>query len=272
MKSELMNNGSGMKKTNSGWADKSKKCLPLLVLVLVAAIVVQQGWYKYLTLEHIAANRDILRAYVSDNFLFAILGYAAIYVCVVALSLPGGALLTITGGFLLGWLLAGVVTVIAATIGATIIFAVAKTSFGETLQAKAGRWLDKLSRGFREDALSYLLFLRLVPAFPFWLVNLAPALLGVKLSTFIFGTFIGIIPGTFAFSFLGAGLDSIIDAQQKAFQTCLKAQGSAPAGDACNLSLDPGSLLTKELIIAFVVLGFVALIPVVLKRVKRKSA
>ena len=263
---------NGIEELEPNWRDKAKKYLPLILLVLVAVLVIQQGWYKYLTLEHIAANRDMLREFVTNNFLIAILGYAAIYIVVVALSLPGGALLTITGGFLLGWLLAGIVTVIAATIGATIIFAIAKTSFGEALQARAGPWLDKLARGFREDGLSYLLFLRLVPAFPFWLINLAPALLGVKLSTFVIGTFVGIIPGTFAFSFLGAGLDSIIDAQQRAFQQCLKTQGATGGGEACSFSLDPGSLLTKELIIAFVALGLVALIPVVLKRMKRKSA
>lgn len=266
-----MNDNNNIEKTGDDWRDKAKRYLPLMVLVAVALIVVQQGWYEYLTLEHIAANRDVLRMFVADNYLIAILGFAAVYICVVALSLPGGALLTITGGFLFGWLLAGLVTVIAATIGATIIFAIAKTSFGEVLQARAGPWLDKLAQGFREDGLSYLLFLRLVPAFPFWLINLAPALLGVKLSTFVLGTFVGIIPGTFAFSFLGAGLDSIIDAQQKSFQECLKTQGAAPAEGACSLSLDPGSLLTKELIIAFIALGFVALIPIVLKRMKRKS-
>ena len=145
----------------------------------------------------------------------------AVYIVVVALSVPGGALLTITGGFLFGWLVGGLSTVIGATIGATIVFLIAKTSLGETLAAKAGPWMAKLSEGFRNDAMNYLLFLRLVPAFPFWLINLAPALLNVPLSTFVIATFIGIIPGTFAFAFLGAGLDSIIDKQREAYQACL---------------------------------------------------
>jgi len=245
----------------AGWL---RRYLPLIVLVAVAALVFQQGWHKYLSLEHVAANRDALRGFVDAHTLLAVLAYMGIYVGVVALSLPGGALLTITGGFLFGWLVGGLATVFAATIGASIVFLIAKTSFGETLAARAGPWLKKLSDGFSEDALSYLLFLRLVPAFPFWLVNLAPALLGVGLPVYVLGTFVGIIPGTFAFAFLGAGLDSIIEAQQAAFDAC-KAEA---AGAPCSFSLDPGSLLTPELIAAFAALGVVALIPVVIRKLR----
>lgn len=243
-----------------------RRLLPLLVLLAVIAVVVANGWHRYLTLEHVAENRDALRRIVADHHVLALLAYAGIYVAVVALSLPGGALLTITGGFLFGWLVAGGVTVAAATAGATVLFLVARSSLGEALAARAGPWLERLAAGFREDALSYLLFLRLVPAFPFWLVNLAPALLGTPLSTFVLGTAIGIIPGTFAFAFLGAGLDSIIEAQQQAYRTCLAAR----APEECSFSLDPASLLTPELIAAFVALGIVALIPVLLRRLRAR--
>ena len=110
---------------------------------------------------------------------------------------------------------------INATVGATIIFLIAKTSLGEPMAARAGPWLGKLRAGFQENALNYLLFLRLVPLFPFWLVNLAPGLLGVRLPTYLLGTFVGIIPGTFAFAFAGVGLDSVIEAQRAAYQACL---------------------------------------------------
>ena len=99
----------------------------------------------------------------------------------------------------------------------------AKSACGENLVRRAGPLAGKLADGFRADAFSYLLFLRLVPAFPFFLVNLVPALVGVKLSTFVAATFIGIIPATFAFSFLGSGLDSVIAAQEKIFRACLAA-------------------------------------------------
>jgi len=250
-----------------------KRFLPLLVLAGVAALVISQGWHKFLTLEQIAANRDLLKGYIAENYLGTLLAYMGIYIVVIALSLPGGVFLTLTGGFLFGWLIGGVSTVFAATIGATIIFLIAKTSFGEPLAERAGPRLDKLRAGFQDSALNYLLFLRLVPLFPFWLINLAPALLGVGLGTYVIGTFFGIIPGTLAFSYAGVGLDSVIEAQQQAYQDCLKgpAGGGQPGAGAqtCEFSLDPGALVTAELLIAFAALGVVALIPVILKKFRK---
>lgn len=245
----------------------ARRMLPLAILAVIAAVVVYNGWHRFLTLEQVSDNRDALRHLVEDHFALSLMGYMAIYVAVIALSLPGGALLTITGGFLFGWLAAGAATVVAATAGATVIFLIARTSLGDTLSSRAGPWLDRLASGFRDNALSYLLFLRLVPAFPFWLVNLAPALLGVPLATYVLGTAVGIIPGTFAFAFLGAGLDSIIAAQQQAYQACLARGGAGK----CSLSLDPASLLTPELIAAFVALGVVALIPAIVRGVRRST-
>ncbi|MGE3625146.1 MAG: TVP38/TMEM64 family protein, partial [Hyphomicrobiales bacterium] len=206
--------GPGSLPPPSGGAGWLRRYLPLFVLLAAALFVYVMGWHKYLTLEQLAGNRDALGRAIEENYLRSLLVYAAIYVVVVALSLPGGALLTLAGGFLFGWFVGGVATVIAATIGAALIFLVARTSIGEALAARAGPWLGKLRAGFQDNALSYLLFLRLVPVFPFWLVNLAPALLGVPLGTYLIGTFVGIIPGTFAFSYAGVGLDSLIDAQQ----------------------------------------------------------
>ena len=247
-----------------------RRFLPLFVLIAAGAAIYLNGWHRYLSLEQIAVNRDVLQGFVSSNVVLAVLAYAAIYIGVVTLSLPGGALLTITGGFLLGWFLGGLAAVVAATAGASLLFLIARTSLGEALADRAGPWLEKLSAGFREDALSYLLFLRLVPAFPFWLVNLAPAFLGVPLATYVLGTFAGIIPGTFAFAFVGAGLDSIIEAQQAAYRDCLADHAGAAEGP-CSFSLDPGSLLTPEILAAFAVLGVVALIPVVVKKVRGRT-
>ncbi len=247
-----------------------KRFLPLGILVALMVLVVSQGWHKYLSLEVIADNRDWLNEMVGDRLLLALTAYFLIYVAVISTSLPGGVILTITGGFLFGPLMGGGITVVAATVGASLLFLIAKTSFGETLAAKAGPWLSKLSAGFQENALNYLLFLRLVPAFPFWLVNLAPALLGVRLKTFVIGTFVGIIPGTFAFAYVGAGLDSIIDVAQADFQKCRNLAGAA-ANQDCSFSISPGSLVTRELFIAFAALGFVALMPVILKKFKARK-
>ena len=254
-----------------------KRFLPLVILLGVAGLIISQGWHNYLSLEVIAKNHDALTSYINSNLLLALLIYMAIYIIVVALSLPGGAALTLAGGLLFGWLLGGPVTVIAATIGATILFVIAKTALGETLAARAGPWLAKLRDGFKENALSYLLFLRLVPAFPFWLVNLAPALLGVPFRTYVLGTFFGIIPGTMAFSFAGAGLGSVIEAQKQSYADCLAGQagqagGASATSTECQFTLDTSALITTELLIAFAALGIVALIPVILKKFSKQSS
>ncbi len=248
-----------------------RRFAPLVLLIATAGLVYAMGWHEFLTLESLARNRAALSTLVSEHYALSLTGFAALYVAVVALSLPVASFLTLFGGLLFGALVAGSVVVLAATLGALIVFLIAKTSLGHGLRDKAGPWLLKLQDGFNENALSYLLFLRLVPVFPFWLVNIAPALLGVPTLTYTLATALGIIPGTFAYAFAGAGLGSVIDAQKRAYDDCLatQAQPHGDAGSACTFSLDPGALLTTELLIAFAALGMVALIPVVLKRRRR---
>lgn len=243
--------------------------MPLVLLVAATAFAISQGWHRQLTLESLIAHETDFRHFVEQNLAGALVIYALVYVAVVALSLPGGLLLTLAGGFLFGWLLGGLVTVVAATVGATLIFLIARSSLGTALAARAGPRLSALREGFQKDGLYYLLFLRLVPAFPFWLVNIAPALLGVRLSTYVLGTAIGIIPGTFAFAFVGAGLDSVVAAQRAAFDDCVTqaaAKGLDPS-TACNLGLDPSALVTPGLLAALVALGVLALIPIGAKKV-----
>jgi uncharacterized membrane protein YdjX (TVP38/TMEM64 family) len=143
---------------------------------------------------------------------------------------------------------------------------VARTALGEPLLRRAGPKAAKLAEGFRADALSYLLFLRLVPAFPFFLVNLVPAFAGVKLSTFVVATALGIIPGGTVYAFAGTGLDSVIAAQQRAYDACMAA-GRAD----CHLTFNAQGILTPELIGALVALGVLALVPVVVKRLRARS-
>jgi uncharacterized membrane protein YdjX (TVP38/TMEM64 family) len=246
------------------------RLLPLLVLIAASLVIWLSGGLDYLSLQQLLDHRQALTAWVSAHHLTALLAFMGIYTLVVALSLPAAALLTVAGGLFFGWFVGGVATVIAATVGSVVVFLFARTALADTLARRAGPWLDKLRAGFQDDAISYLLFLRLVPAFPFWLVNLAPALLGVRLCDYVIATFIGIIPGTFAFSLAGAGLDSVLAAQKAAYDQCL-AQNLAPG--ACSVELDPSCWLTPELIAAFVALGVIALIPPIAKRVwKRKAA
>lgn len=243
---------------------------PLAALAALMALAFAMGWHEYLSFKTIGLNYEALKGFIADNLVVALLAYVVLYIAVVALSLPGGLVMTLSGGLLFGWLLAASATVIGATIGATIVFLIAKSSFGEALAAKAGPWLGKLRAGFQENALSYLLFLRLVPAFPFFVVNLAPALLGVPLRTYVIGTFFGIIPGTTAFSVLGAGLGSAVESQNAIYNACLAKHGSN-AQAVCAYTIDTKALVTTELLAAFALLGVVALIPVALKKWSKRN-
>ena len=263
-----MNEGLQTGDVEAAQAGKVRRFAPLMLIVVAAVFIYIMGWHQYLSLSKLAENRDMLRQFVGSNLVTAVLIYAGIYIAIVAFSLPGGAAATVSGGFLFGWLLGGTVTIFAATIGATLLFLAARTSLGDMLREKAGSAVRKLSDGFKENAFNYMLFLRLVPAFPFWLVNLAPAFLGVPLKTFVSATFIGIIPGTFAFSFVGAGFDSVIAAQQATYDSCVIEKGK----DACTFSIDVGSLITPQLLFAFAALGLVALLPVIVQKLRNRHA
>lgn len=238
-----------------------KRWAPLIVIVGLMLLGFAMGWHKYLSLSELIRQRTMLQAFVADNIGMALGTYVLIYVAATAMSLPGAVILTIAGGFLFGAAFGAATTVVAATIGATLIFCAARTALAETLRRKAGPMMAKLADGFRENALSYLLFLRLVPAFPFWLVNIASALFDVKLRVFVIGTFVGIIPGTIAFAFVGAGLGSLIEAQEVANPGC---------ADAGTCAIDPMALATPELLGAFAALGAIAIIPVLVKKLRRK--
>ena len=195
-------------KTSFSW----KRLWPLAVLVAGLATFFLLGLDQYASLDALRDNRAALAQLVAENALLAALIYIGIYILIAAFSLPAGLVATLTGGFLFGTLLGGTYTVIGATIGATAVFLAAKTALGDVLRARAGPALRRIEEGFGEDAFSYLLVMRLIPIFPFFVVNLAPAFLGVPVSTFVITTGLGIIPGTFVFASLGNGLGAVFDA------------------------------------------------------------
>ena len=168
------------------------------------------GGYHYLTFSALARNRDWLCGLVQQWGRLATFVYIVAYAALVALSVPGAAVLTIAGGFLFGTLVGGLSAVVGATLGATAVFLAVRAGLGGLAQ-RAGRFVGRLEAGFRADAFNYLLVLRLVPIFPFWLVNLVPALVGVRLATYILATFLGILPGTFVYASLGNGLGSLVE-------------------------------------------------------------
>jgi len=191
-------------------AISARRLVPLGLLLIAGVAFIAAGGHKYLSFAVLAENRDWLCGLVKSWGIAAALGYIAIYGLLVALSVPGGAGLTLAGGFLFGTWLGALCAVIGATLGATAIFLAARAGLAGLAQ-RGGRFASKLEAGFRADAFNYLLVLRLVPIFPFWLVNLVPALVGVRLTTYVLATFLGIIPGTFVYASLGNGLGSVVE-------------------------------------------------------------
>jgi uncharacterized membrane protein YdjX (TVP38/TMEM64 family) len=160
----------------------------------------------------LAAHHDELAMAVARNALLAGAAFVALYVAVVAFSLPGATIMTLAGGLLFGGVLGTALTVVAATIGATIVFLLAQRLFGEDALDRLGPRAHHLAEGIRRDAVSYLLVLRLVPIFPFVLVNLVPAFCGVRLPVFVATTLFGILPGTAVYTLAGAGLAATLAA------------------------------------------------------------
>jgi uncharacterized membrane protein YdjX (TVP38/TMEM64 family) len=222
-----------------------RRLVPVAVIVSIAIGFFAFGLDEYVSFEVIRENHAELKAFVGANLLLAALAYVALYAAIVAASVPGALVMTITGGFMFGTLLGTGLTVFGATLGATGIFLIARSALGDILRRKAGGALSKMADGFRDDAFNYLLVLRLIPVFPFFIVNLAPAFLGVPLRTFIAATFIGIAPGTFVYSSVGAGLGSVFE----------RGEEFSAAG-----------ILTPEIITALVGLAVLAIIPVLYKR------
>jgi len=238
-----------------------RRLVPLAAVAVLAVIAYYLFGRDGLSLEALIRHRVAIDAFVTEHRVLAVLAYIGIYIVVVALSVPGAIFLTVSGGFLFGLLVGASAAVVGATIGATIIFLVARTALGEPLLRRAGPRAVKLAQGFRDDAFCYLLFLRLVPAFPFFLVNLVPAFAGVRLLPFMTATALGVIPGSVVYALAGTGLDSIIAAEKHAYDACL-----AAARTNCQLVFDPMDILTPQLLGALVALGILALVPVAVRR------
>jgi len=225
----------------------TRRLVPLGLLVAAGIAFTLAGGYRYLTFAALAENRDWLCGLAQHWGILAGLFYIAVYAALVALSVPGAAIMTIAGGFLFGTWLGALSAIIGGTLGATAVFLAARAGLGGVAQ-RAGRLVAKLEAGFRADAFNYLLVLRLVPIFPFWLVNLVPALVGVRLLTFVLATLLGIIPGTFVYASLGNGLGSVVEEPDLAI------------------------VLKPSVLVPIIALALLALIPVGYKRWRDKKA
>lgn len=228
-----------------------RKFLPVSILIAGLVLAWFLGVLDYFSFETLRENRDILQGFVTNNPVLSVVTFMGAYAIAVALSLPVGSLLTIVGGFLFGAWLGTTYVVIAATIGASVVYLAARYAFYDLMRAKAGSAIRKMEAGFAENAFSYLLVLRLVPLFPFWLVNLVPALLGVNLRSFVMGTAIGIIPGTFVYVSIGDGLGALFD------------QGKSP---------DLGIIFEPRILTPIIGLAVLAMIPVAYKKLRNRNS
>lgn len=224
------------------------RALPAAVLVVGLVLFFALGLNRYFSFETLHEHRVMLIERVEELGLLAPLLFILLYAAITAFSIPLGATLTIIGGFFFGMVAAGY-GVVGGTLGAVIVFLAARTAFSDLLRAKAGPALKRMEAGFRENAFNYLLTLRLIPAFPFFLVNLVPAFLGVPLKTYVVATFVGVIPGALVYASLGNGLGILLDA------------GEAP---------DLYTVFQPPILIPLILLAVLALLPVLYKKIKAR--
>jgi uncharacterized membrane protein YdjX (TVP38/TMEM64 family) len=223
----------------------------LALLLLFAGVAAYFGLRlnRYLSFGALREHHSALAALVGAHPVSAALAFATLYAAAVALSVPGGAVLTLAGGFLFGAALGAAIVVVSATVGAVTLFLLAQTALGGALRGRAGATVERMAGGFRKDAFGYLVALRLVPLFPFWLVNLVPAFLGVPLRTYALATLLGIIPGTLVYASIGSGLGRVFEE---------------------NREFSLASVLTPQLLGGLVGLALLSLVPAAYRRWQRR--
>lgn len=222
------------------------KYLPRVLISGIFITLIFLGYYfnlsQYINLSTIKENENNLRIFIANNYILSILIHIGIYIVNTSLSLPFSTILTLTGGFLFG--LWGVFfNLIGATLGAIVIFFLSRYLFGNFIQNKYEKQLKLLNENIEKDGISYMLFTRLFPIFPFFVVNALSGVTKIKPFTFFWTTLIGIMPGTFVYTYLGTALSEINNI---------------------------GDVLSPQLFISFSLLGFISLSPIILKNFKKK--
>jgi uncharacterized membrane protein YdjX (TVP38/TMEM64 family) len=220
-----------------------------IVVALIFAVAIFVFFYfdlkQYLSLEALKANRDRLLTFTEAHYTVAVALFIGIYILQTALSLPGGAILTLAGGFLFGSLLGTVYVNLGATTGATLAFLAARYLLRDWVERKFGDRLAAVQKGFARNAFSYLLTLRLIPLFPFFLVNLVSGLTRISVGTYVIATAVGIIPGSFVFAYAGRQLGTINSLRE---------------------------IVSPRVLLAFTLLGLLALVPILYRKFSGKRA
>lgn len=223
------------------------RAVPVIVVVAAIGAFFALGLDRYLTFEALKDNRAFLQDWTQEHGVLAAVVFIAAYCVMVALSLPGAVWATLAGGFVFGTWMGGLYVVIGATLGALLIFLIARYALADFFRAKTGNAVKRMEAGFNDNALSYMFVLRLIPLFPFWLVNLVPAFLGVSVRTYIIGTFFGIMPGSLVYASVGNGLGAVFE------------EGGTP---------DLGIIFNPEVLLPILALAALSLVPVIYKKVK----
>lgn len=228
-----------------------KRFIPLGLILVCLVIVYFSGAYKIVSFEQLQTNHRKIKLFLNLHPVITPLLFILFYIFMTALSVPGALFLTVLGGYLFPQPLSTLYVVFAATCGATIIFFAVRTAWGSKMQKGAKPFFKKMEKGFQKNAAGYLLFLRLIPLFPFWIVNIAPAFFRVPLKTFIWTTVIGIAPGTLAFTLTGAGLEKLLQS------------GKAFSMDA---------LLNPEMKIGLFLVSLFILLPMIIFELRKKTS
>ena len=226
--------------------NKIVRRLPLLLLLVVIALAFFFNWHHFFSIETLQQNYPILQYWVKKYYIVTVLSWFLLYCSSVALSLPTAAWLTIIAGFLFGPILGSLYSIIAASVSATAAFMLVRFSFGNKLKRRAHGWVSMLEKGFKRDAFYYLLFLRLIPIFPFWVINIVPALLRMDIRQYMLATTIGVIPGSVVYVFVGNGLGDVL------------AHDQAP---------DLGVIFHPNILLPILALALLSLLPIIVKKI-----
>lgn len=192
---------------------RATRFLPLVLLALLVVAILASGVTRYLNLDALRAHEAALRTFIGTHRILALAAFIGLYMVATATSLPGATILTLGGGYLFGTWIGGGATVIGASLGAVIVFYAVRTSLGSVLRERAERSGGKFKAvvdGIEAGAFGYILTLRLIPVVPFWLVNVAAALAGAPLRAYATATLLGIVPATFIYSGIGAGIGAVV--------------------------------------------------------------
>lgn len=222
--------------------------LPLLLMTAGFAAFFYFGFHQYLNFDSLKQHHAQLQQWTASHYFSAAIIFMLIYIVTVATSIPGATILTLVGGFLFGISAGTTYVVISATFGAALVFLAVRTALGRKLAGKASSWAGRMELGFQHNAFSYMLFLRFIPIFPFWIANIVPALLNVRLSIFMLATFIGIIPGSLVYVLVGHSLSKLANI------------GKTPS---------PGMIFSPEILMTLLAFALLSLMPVLYKKMKR---